>query len=284
MTLTGVPIVRSEASSQSQEDVAISVVLPCRNEEGSVALCVDSVRRVLGSSPTRFEVIVVDNGSSDESLTRAVAAGARVVSEPNPGYGNACRAGLAAARGKVVVLADADGTYDFSPISAFADLVNEGSQLVLGSRLKGQIEPGAMPWLHHRIGTPLLTLVINGLFGTQVSDVNCGIRAIERAEYENLELRAAGMEFASEMVVRAALAGLTVAEVPVSYSRRQSGEAKLRTWSDGWRHLRLVLGTWSNHRWTRPRVSTARVDPVVPGTRARDQHEPGDGYADRVRL
>lgn len=222
------------------ETIAVSVVLPCRNEEGSVAGCIAASDEALSQIDGDHEVIVVDNGSSDASKHRATAAGAWVVYVDQPGYGNACRAGLSVARGRIAVLADADGTYDLSAIPALVRMVEDGADLALGSRLRGQMERGAMPWLH-RMGTPVLTGLINRSFGTGVSDVNCGIRAINMDVYRSLGLRSEGMEFASEMVVKAARLGVRIEEMPVDYGRRRSGEPKLRTWRDGWRHLSLVL-------------------------------------------
>ena len=236
------PIVSQPSSDHSK--VEISVVLPCLNEEASVVACVDSVREVLDLIGKPYEVIVVDNGSTDRSAVLAGAAGARVIHESVPGYGSACRAGLDAAHGRYLVLGDADGTYDFSEIPGLVARLGGQVDMVLGNRLEGEMEPGAMPWLHRRLGTPLLTGGVNVLFGSEVGDVNCGIRAITRSAYSKLDIRSTGMEFASEMVVRMVQGGFTLDETPVAYRRRTGGEAKLRTWRDGWRHLRLVVGSW----------------------------------------
>lgn len=224
--------------------VEISVVLPCLNEEAAVADCVASIQDVLDSLGKPYEIIVADNGSTDESVQRAGAAGARVVHEPVPGYGSACRAGLRAAHGRYLVWGDADGTYDFSSIPDLIALLEAKADIALGNRLAGAIEPGAMPWTHRRLGTPFLTGVVNVLFGADIGDINCGIRAITRAAYSKLDPRATGMEFASELLVNAVQRGLTIAQIPVPYRRRHGGEVKLRTFSDGWRHLRLVVSTW----------------------------------------
>lgn len=236
------PVVSLPSPEQGQ--VEISVVLPCLNEEASVADCVESVREVLDLIGKPYEVIVVDNGSTDRSAALAGAAGARVIHEPIPGYGRACRAGLDAAHGRYLVLGDADGTYDFSEIPRLLARFEGEVDMVLGNRLEGEMDPGAMPWLHRRLGTPLLTGVVNVLFGSEVGDVNCGIRAMTRSAYSKLDIRSTGMEFASEMVVRMVQGGFTMDETPVAYRRRTGGEVKLRTWRDGWRHLRLVVGSW----------------------------------------
>jgi glycosyltransferase involved in cell wall biosynthesis len=237
---TGFPV----SHSPTLDVVDVSVVLPCLNEEQSVAATVAEVRSALHDTGLRFEIIVVDNGSTDRSKWQARKAGASVVHERNRGYGSACRAGLEAATGRYVILGDADGTYDFSAIPDVVRLLDEGADMVLGNRLAGKLERGAMPWLHRRIGTPLISGLINSLFRTDVGDVNCGMRGIKKTVYGQLPIGSTGMEFASEMVVRAAQKGLQIAETPVNYRLRSGGTPKLRTWHDGWRHLKLVLGSW----------------------------------------
>ena len=234
--------------------VEISVVMPCLNEEAAVAECIASIQDVLDALGKPYEIIVADNGSTDESVQRAGAAGARVVHEPVPGYGSACRAGLRAAHGRYLVWGDADGTYDFSSIPDLVALLDAKADVALGNRLVGPMEPGAMPWAHRRLGTPFLTGVVNVLFGAEIGDINCGIRAITRAAYSKLDPHATGMEFASELLVNAVQRGLTIAQIPVPYRRRRGGEVKLRTFSDGWRHLRLVVSTWltEGRRMTAP--------------------------------
>ena len=186
------------------------------------------------------EVVVVDNGSTDDSAGIAAAHGARVVHEPRRGYGSAYLAGLHAARGDLIVMADADGTYDLTDLKPFVRLLQEGNDLVLGSRFRGRIHRGAMPWLHRRIGNPILTAILNVFFGIRVSDAHCGLRALRRSALPSLHLQATGMEFASEMILKAAKRKLRVAEVPIEY-RPRVGESKLNTFRDGWRHLRFML-------------------------------------------
>jgi glycosyltransferase involved in cell wall biosynthesis len=230
--------------ASAPQPVEISVVLPCLNEEAAVGECIASIQDVLEALGKPYEIVVADNGSTDESVQRAGAAGARVVHVPVPGYGSACRGGLRAAHGRYLVWGDADGTYDFSSIPDLIALLEADADIAMGNRLAGDIEPGAMPWAHRRLGTPFLTGAVNFLFGAKIGDVNCGIRAITRGAYSKLDPRATGMEFASELLVSAVQRGLTIAQIPVPYRRRLGGEVKLRTFSDGWRHLRLVVSTW----------------------------------------
>ncbi len=205
----------------------------------------DCVREALGGIRglgREGEVLVVDNGSKDGSVTAAGEAGARVLLERRIGYGSALARGIREAKGDVVVLGDADGSYRFDDLAPLVAAVDRGADLVLGSRLKGTIEPGAMPWLNRYLGTPVLTLMVRLLFGARVSDVNCGQRALSRRAARTLRLRSASMESASEMVIKAALAGLAIAEVPIRFFKDRRGRPPhLRRWRDGWRHLRFIL-------------------------------------------
>jgi len=221
---------------------SVSVVLPCLDEEGTVGDCVREAREGIAALGREGEVVVVDNGSTDGSVAAAEAAGARVVAERRRGYGSALARGIREAKGGVVVLGDADGSYRFDRLGPLVEAVDGGADLVLGSRLKGTIEPGAMPRLNRYLGTPLLTLMVRLLFGARISDVNTGQRALSRRAARTLRLRAAGMEFASEMVIKAALARLVVTEVPIRFFRDRRGRPPhLRRWRDGWRHLRFIL-------------------------------------------
>jgi glycosyltransferase involved in cell wall biosynthesis len=217
----------------------VSVVIPCLNEEANVARCVREAIEALESSGLAGEVIVVDNDSDDRSAELAAAAGARVILEPRRGYGSAYLAGFAAARGAYIVMADADLTYDFGEIPNFVAKLNDGAQLVMGNRME-HIKPGAMPWHHRYIGNPVLTGLLNLFFRTGVSDAHCGMRALRADVLETLDLRTTGMEFASEMVIRAAKQHLSIAEVDIEYHPR-GGESKLSSFRDGWRHLRFLL-------------------------------------------
>jgi Glycosyl transferase family 2 len=219
--------------------VKVSVVIPCLNEAGSIERCVRRALDVVGREGWAGEVIVADNGSDDRSAELARAAGALVVQEPRRGYGSAYLAGFAAARGDYIVMADADLTYDFGDIPRFVEELDKGGDLVMGDRTSG-IQPGAMPWLHRYVGNPLLSGLLNLFFGTGVRDAHCGMRAIRREVLPRLDLRTTGMEFASEMVVRAGKAGLPISEIPIHYHPRE-GDSKLARYRDGWRHLRFLL-------------------------------------------
>jgi glycosyltransferase involved in cell wall biosynthesis len=214
--------------------------MPCLNEAETVAACVEKARAALETLGLRGEVIVADNGSTDGSGELASNAGAIVVHEEKRGYGFAYQAGFAAARGKYLVMADADDTYSFADLGKFVDALDRGYEFVIGNRFAGKMHPSAMPWLHRYIGNPLLSWILNRLFGTQVGDAHCGMRAMTADAYDRMGLRTGGMEFASEMIVRAGRLGLRMTEVPVDYHPRR-GQSKLRTFRDGWRHLRFML-------------------------------------------
>jgi glycosyltransferase involved in cell wall biosynthesis len=217
----------------------VSVVIPCLNEAASIERCVTRAREALEGQGWEGEVIVADNGSEDGSADIAKAAGALVVFEPRRGYGSAYLAGFAAATGEYIVMADADLTYDFDDIPRFVEELDGGADLVMGNRMKG-IQPGAMPWLHRYVGNPVLTGILNLFFRTGVRDAHCGMRAVRRDVLPRLDLRTTGMEFASEMVIRAGKARLAIAEIPIHYHPRE-GDSKLSSFRDGWRHLRFLL-------------------------------------------
>jgi glycosyltransferase involved in cell wall biosynthesis len=217
----------------------VSVVIPCLDEAGTIAECVRRARQALTDGDLSGEVIVADNGSTDGSPELAREAGAHVVHEPRRGYGSAYLAGLAAARGEYVVMADADLTYDFADLPRFVEPLEQGAQLVVGDRMDN-IHPGAMPWLHRYVGNPVLTGVLNLFFRTGVHDAHCGMRALRRDVLPTLDLRTTGMEFASEMVIRAAKERLAIRQLPIEYHPR-GGESKLSSFRDGWRHLRFLL-------------------------------------------
>jgi glycosyltransferase involved in cell wall biosynthesis len=217
----------------------VSVVIPCLNEEANIERCVREALDALASSGLSGEVLVVDNASEDRSAELAAAAGARVIREARRGYGSAYLAGFAAARGSYIVMADADLTYDFGEIPTFVAKLNDGAQLVMGNRMDN-IKPGAMPWLHRYIGNPVLTGLLNLFFRTGVRDAHCGMRALRADVLDTLDLRTTGMEFASEMVIRASKEHLRISEVDIEYHPR-GGESKLSSFRDGWRHLRFLL-------------------------------------------
>ena len=213
-------------------------MIPCLNEAASIARCVETANRVLDENGIAGEVVVADNGSSDGSAELARAAGARVVDEPRRGYGSAYLAGFAAARGDYIVMIDADLTYDFGEIPRFVRELDDGADLVMGNRMGG-VEPGAMSTLS-RVGNPMLSGFLNFLFRTPVRDAHCGMRALRHDALPRLALQSTGMEFASEMVIRAARAKLEIRELPISLHPRE-GESKLSPFRDGWRHVRLML-------------------------------------------
>jgi glycosyltransferase involved in cell wall biosynthesis len=217
----------------------VSVVIPCLNEAETISECIRRAQAALDDHGLAGEVVAVDNGSEDGSAALARAAGARVVSEPRRGYGSAYLAGFAAAQGDYIVMADADLTYDFDDIPRFVAELEAGADLVMGDRMDN-IHPGAMPWLHRYVGNPVLTWVLNMLFRTGVSDAHCGMRGVRREVLPRLDLRTTGMEFASEMVIRAAKAELNIRQFPIEYHPRR-GESKLSSFRDGWRHLRFLL-------------------------------------------
>ena len=259
MSGISVPEIADRPADSSILDV--SVVIPCLNEAESIEACVGTARKALDRDDYRGEVLVVDNGSTDGSGELAAAAGARVVVEPRRGYGNAYLAGLAAARGRYIVMLDADMTYDAGELPRFVAALEDGGDMVLGDRMEG-IQPGAMPWLHRRVGNPVLTGLLNRLFGTDVNDAHCGMRALRREVLPRLDLRTSGMELASEMVIRAAKAGLDIRQFPIEYHPRQ-GESKLSTWGDGWRHLRFLLIHSPRHLFLIPGMVMAGLGTLI---------------------
>ena len=214
--------------------------MPCLNEEETVGVCVEKAVGWLSRRGIPGEVVVVDNGSTDRSIEIAEAAGARVIHERRRGYGQAYLRGFSEARGEYIVMGDSDDTYDFSDLDALIAPLDKGADMVLGNRFSGGIAAGAMPWAHRYIGSPIINFVIRLFFGTRIGDSQSGLRAFRRGVTERLGLRSAGMELASEMIVSAARAGMTIAEVPAPYAIRR-GESKLNTVRDGWRHLRYLL-------------------------------------------
>ncbi|HEY5289577.1 MAG TPA: glycosyltransferase family 2 protein [Caulobacteraceae bacterium] len=231
---------------QSGAAVGVSFVIPCLDEARSLAVCIAAIReaeaRIAEAYGLTSEIIIADNGSSDGSQALAESLGARVIEVAERGYGAALRGGFNAANGRYLVMGDADGSYDFREATAMIGALVEGADLCMGSRFEGGIKPGAMPWKNRYIGNPLLTGVLNLLFRAGVSDAHCGLRAISRACFDRLHLTGPGMEFASEMVIKAALKGERIVERPATLSPDlRDRPPHLRPWRDGWRHLRYLF-------------------------------------------
>jgi glycosyltransferase involved in cell wall biosynthesis len=218
----------------------ISVVIPCLNEEEAVGKVVDQALDGIRRSGRTGEVIVVDNGSTDRSAEVAAEHGAIVVREERPGYGSAYLAGLTHARGSYIVMGDADETYPLRDLAPFVERLATGDDLVMGSRFEGTIHGEAMPWLNRHIGNPILTGLLNVLFGVKISDAHCGMRAVRRDALPALDLHSTGMEFASEMVFKAFRRKLRISEIPIDYYPRV-GESKLNRFGDAWRHVKFML-------------------------------------------
>jgi glycosyltransferase involved in cell wall biosynthesis len=227
---------------QAQMSVELTILMPCLNEVETLADCIDAARSFLARANIDGEVLVADNGSTDGSIPVAEQHNARVVHAPVKGYGAALMHGIRAARGTYVIMGDSDGSYDFARLEPYVDRLRAGYDLVMGNRFLGGIEHGAMPFLHKYFGNPVLSFLGRLFFKIPVGDFHCGLRGFRRDRLLALGLRARGMEFASEMVVRAALSGLAIVEVPTTLSPDgRSRRPHLRTWRDGWRHLKFLL-------------------------------------------
>ncbi len=222
--------------------VEVSIVMPCLDEVETLATCVAMARQAIEKGGYSAEIIVADNGSSDGSQLVARELGVRVVDVHKKGYGSALITGIDAANGRFVVIGDADASYDFAAIAPLIAKLRDGYDLVVGNRFMGGIQPGAMPWSHQWFGNPVLTRISRMFFHAPVGDTHCGLRAFTKDAYERMRLRATGMEFASEMVIKASLKGMRITEVPVVlHPDGRSRPPHLRTWRDGWRHLRFML-------------------------------------------
>jgi glycosyltransferase involved in cell wall biosynthesis len=222
--------------------VELTVVMPCLNEAETVATCVRKAVKFIADSGIDGEVVVADNGSTDGSQKLAEDAGARVVPVSDKGYGNALMGGILAARGEYVIMGDADDTYDFTDLMPYVTALRQGADLVMGNRFKGGIAPGAMPPLHRYLGTPVLSFIGRLFFPSKIGDFNCGLRGFRRDSVVELGLQATGMEFASEMIVKAALANQKIEEVPTTLGTGgRTRPPHLHTWRDGWRHLRFLM-------------------------------------------
>ena len=231
--------------NEPQSSVEISVVIPCLNEEETIGACVRKAVDTFKKLNINGEVVVADNGSKDRSVAIAKAGGARVVHQSLKGYGNALRAGIEAARGRYVMMGDADNSYDFGDLQKFVEKLRAGDDLVMGCRLPaggGTIMPGAMPWKHRWIGNPVLSKLGRVFFKSSITDFHCGLRGFTKAAFKKMQLNTTGMEFASEMVIKSTMLDLKITEVPITLHK--DGRTKpphLRSWRDGWRHLRFML-------------------------------------------
>ncbi|MCC6762292.1 MAG: glycosyltransferase family 2 protein [Chitinophagaceae bacterium] len=222
---------------------ALTVLMPCLNEANTLARCISSARLALAQAGiTHSEIIIADNGSTDDSVAIATAAGARVVHVTTKGYGAALHAGILAAQYEWIIFADADESYDFADVPQFIPAIRSGADLVVGNRFAGGIDAGAMPLLHRYLGTPVISWIGRHSFAVSLGDFNCGMRAIRKAAYEQLNMQSPGMEFASEMIAKAGLQRMHIAEVPVRLHKDgRDRKPHLKTWQDGWKHLRLML-------------------------------------------
>jgi glycosyltransferase involved in cell wall biosynthesis len=235
-------VLRDSAPEVQDLSPEVSVVVPCLNEAETLAACIEKAQRTFREHGIRGEVVVADNGSSDGSQAIARSLGARVVSVEAKGYGSALMGGIAAARGRYIIMGDADDSYDFRDSAAFLEQLRQGFDLVMGNRFKGGIDPDAMPLLHKYLGNPALTRIGQLFFKAPCGDFHCGLRGFSKTAYERMRLRTTGMEFATEMVVKATLLHMRISEVPTRLSvDGRSRPPHLRTWRDGWRHLRFML-------------------------------------------
>jgi glycosyltransferase involved in cell wall biosynthesis len=244
--------------------VDVSAVMPCLNEENTIGTCVERAFRALAELGVRGEVVVADNGSTDRSVELASHLGARIVPVGVKGYGAALRGGIAESRGQIIVMADADDSYDWAAIGPFVRKIGEGYDLVIGNRFKNGIKPGAMPPLHRYLGNPVLSAVARIAFRVSIRDFHCGMRAFTRSAFERMRLRTTGMEFATEMVANAACQGLRIGEIPtVLYPDKRGRPPHLRSFRDGWRHLRFILTYAPDHLYLFPGVGLMLIGVVL---------------------
>lgn len=241
------------SSPTSHDAIEVSAVIPCLNEARTIGICIQKALRSFDALGVLGEVVVADNGSTDESVSIAENLNARVIHEQRKGYGAALSAGINAARGKIIIMGDADDSYDWSNIAPFVTKVNEGYDLVMGNRFRGGIEHGAMPPLHRYLGNPVLSWMGRLAFHTNIGDFHCGMRAFTRSSFRRMSISSTGMEFATEMVANAAYLGLRIAEIPTKlYPDKRGRPPHLRSFRDGWRHLRFILTYAPNYLFLLP--------------------------------
>jgi glycosyltransferase involved in cell wall biosynthesis len=227
--------------NSNTDEFEVSVVMPCLNEEATVGTCIRKAKETMENANIQGEIVISDNGSTDRSVEISESLGARVVHQPEKGYGNAYIKGLSEAKGRYIVMADSDDSYDLTDLERFIQPLRQGYDIVMGSRLKGEIKPGAMPGMH-RFGNPILSGILNLIYRTGMSDAHCGMRAFTREALKKMHLQTAGMEFASEMVIKATKARLKMTEIPITlHPDGRTRPPHLRTFRDGWRHLRFIL-------------------------------------------
>ncbi|MBX3416321.1 MAG: glycosyltransferase family 2 protein [Pirellulaceae bacterium] len=225
-----------------ESEITVSVVIPCLNEANSLAICIDKAQTAMKNAGIAGEVVVGDNGSTDGSIQIALDHGARVAHATQKGYGHALRAGIEAARGKFIIMGDADDSYDFIEVPRFVAKWQEGYDIVMGNRFRGEIKPGAMPWHHKYIGNPVLSGLVRLFFWTNIGDSHCGMRGFKKEVYKQMDLRTTGMEFASEFVIKAVKLRVPITEIPITlWPDKRGRPPHLRSFRDGWRHLRFML-------------------------------------------
>ncbi len=266
------------ARADTSQPIEVSVVIPCLNEAQSLAFCLDKAMKAFRAAGLSGEVIVADNGSTDGSIQIAEEHGAQVIRVPERGYGAALRAGIAASRGPFIIMGDADDSYDFTEVPRFVEKLREGHDIVMGNRFRGGIQPGAMPRLHKYFGNPGLTALLNTFFHARIGDSYCGMRGFTRSLYDRLDLRSSGMEFALEMIIKAAQIGARMAEIPIVLWPDKRGRAPhLRSFRDGWRSLRFMLMYAPNWLFLLPGATLVVVGLflvfwLVPGPRRISPH------------
>ena len=241
------------------KELEISVVMPCLNEAETLGICIEKAQTTLDTLGLVGEVVIADNGSTDNSVAIAEDFGAHVVHQQTRGYGAAYLAGFAAAQGQYIIMGDSDDTYDFTDLERFITPLQNGYDLVIGNRFKGEILPGAMPWPNRYIGNPILSGMLRILFGTYISDSHCGMRSFTAEAYKRMDLKTTGMEFASEMVIKAVQSDLKILEIPITYHPR-GGESKLNAIRDAWRHIRFMLKHKLSNQTGHDKQSTPPTD------------------------